>query len=157
MFDHRQVMKELWTKDVAEYEGETFKLEPSWQWPKPTQKPYPPILVAGAGPNIIKRVVALGDGWLPVVAPVWDESMRGNMTNLAELPDMIAEARRLEEEAGVKKTTITTLGLPSSPEFIDKAMELGIERMLFTLPSDEPQQAFDLLGAYGDAIKPYLK
>ena len=83
--------------------------------------------------------------------------MEGKMTNLADIPAMMAEARELEAAAGVPKTTITTLGLPSTPEFIEQATELGIERMLFTLPNEDPQQGMDMLAAYGEAIAPYIK
>ena len=114
-----EAMKALWTEEEAEYQGELVSFSRSWQWPKPIQTPYPPILVAGAGPNILKRVVALGNGWMPVLAPEWHESMAGKLNSLEALPGKVAEARRLEEAAGKAKTSITAMGLAPEPKYID--------------------------------------
>ena len=92
-----EAMKVLWTEDEAEYSGDLVNIARSWQWPKPVQQPYPPILVAGAGPNILKRVVTLGDGWMPVLAPEWDDSLVGKLTPLDALGEMVAQTRRIEE------------------------------------------------------------
>ncbi|MDX1581737.1 MAG: hypothetical protein R3360_08960, partial [Alphaproteobacteria bacterium] len=127
-----------------------------WQWPKPVQEPHPPVLVAGAGPNILKRVVAMGTGWMPVLTPQWDDSFAGKMTNLAELGDMMAETRQLEEEAGKARTTITAMGLPPEAKFVDQLSELGVERMVFSLPADSPEEGYEALNGYADALKQYL-
>ncbi len=49
-------MKEIWTKDEAEYHGQFVNFDPIWSWPKPAQKPHPPILIGGAGPRTLDRV-----------------------------------------------------------------------------------------------------
>jgi alkanesulfonate monooxygenase SsuD/methylene tetrahydromethanopterin reductase-like flavin-dependent oxidoreductase (luciferase family) len=59
-------MKAIWTSDVAEYHGEFVDFEPMWCWPKPVQKPYPPILLGGAFPYGARRAIEYGDGWMPV-------------------------------------------------------------------------------------------
>ena len=74
-----EAMQELWTKEEAEYQGKLVTITKSWQWPKPIQNPNPPILLAGAGPNILKRVVNLANGWMPVLSPFWDNSMAGKV------------------------------------------------------------------------------
>jgi probable F420-dependent oxidoreductase len=58
-------MKELWTKDVAEYRGDFVQFEPSWSWPKPAQKPHPPVLLGGESSYTLQRVVDFCDGWFP--------------------------------------------------------------------------------------------
>ncbi len=155
MRERAEAMKQLWTQEEAEYHGELVNISRSWQWPKPVQKPHPPILVAGAGAGIIKRVVGYGDGWLPVITDQWHESMRNKLTPLHEMPEMIAQQRRLEEEAGRGPTTISSLGLPPEAKYIDRLSELGIERMIFTLSSDGRDQAFSQLQAYADAVSAY--
>jgi alkanesulfonate monooxygenase SsuD/methylene tetrahydromethanopterin reductase-like flavin-dependent oxidoreductase (luciferase family) len=60
-----EAMKEIWTHDAAEYHGEHVSFDPIWSWPKPAQRPHPPVLVGGAGPRVLDRVLAYGDGWLP--------------------------------------------------------------------------------------------
>src|SRR5215475_4427522 len=59
-------MKELWTKDEAEFHGEFVHFERSWSYPKPVQKPHPPILMGGDGARTFDRVIEFCDGWLPL-------------------------------------------------------------------------------------------
>lgn len=155
MRERVEAIKRLWTEEEAEYHGEFVHFSRSWQWPKPIQKPHPPILVAGAGAGVIKRTVAYGDGWMPVLTANWHESLRGKMTPLDELPAMVAEQRQLEQAAGRGKTSITALGLPPTREFIDTLEENSVERMVFGLPSDGQEQALAQLHAYADAISGY--
>ena len=72
-FDHRWTqtreavlaLKELWTKDEAEFHGRYYDFPPVYCYPKPIQKPHPPVLLGGNAPNVLQRVVRWGDGWLP--------------------------------------------------------------------------------------------
>ena len=72
-FDHRwtqareavAALKELWTKDEAEFHGRYYDFPPVYCYPKPAQKPHPPILLGGNAPNVLQRVARWGDGWLP--------------------------------------------------------------------------------------------
>ncbi len=150
-----EAMKALWTQEVAEYEGDTVQFTPSWQWPKPVQDPHPPLLIAGAGPNILKRVVALGDGWLPVFAMEWHDSLKNKQTPLHTLADDVAELKRLADAAGKSAPTISALGLPATAEYIDQLAENGVERMILTLPPDDPAAAFDTLNTYADKVAAY--
>jgi probable F420-dependent oxidoreductase len=59
-------MKEIWTKDEAEFHGEFVDFDPIWSWPKPVQKPHPPILMGGGTNSARQRVVDFCDGWLPI-------------------------------------------------------------------------------------------
>ena len=60
-------MKELWTKDEAEYHGKYIKFDKSWAWPKPVQKPTPPIVMGGAaGPITAAHVAEFCTGWMPI-------------------------------------------------------------------------------------------
>ena len=151
-----EAMKALWTQEEAEYQGELVRFTRSWQWPKPVQSPHPPILVAGAGPNIIKRTVALGDGWMPVLAPQWDDSLAGKLNSLEALPDRVAEGQRLADAVGKPPPTITAMGLPATAEYIDHLEANGVERMVFGLTHDSPEAAFEQLHAHGEAISGYL-
>ena len=60
-----EAMKEIWTKPQAEYHGEFVNFDPMMAWPKPVQKPHPPIHVGGAFPHGARRAVRYGDGWIP--------------------------------------------------------------------------------------------
>src|SRR4029079_11987225 len=65
MRERVEAMKAMWTQDEAEYHGEVGDFGPMWCWPKPVQRPHPPVILGGSGPNVLKRVVAYGDGWMP--------------------------------------------------------------------------------------------
>ncbi len=66
MRERIEAMKAIWTNDVAEYHGKFVDFEPMWCWPKPVQKPYPPILLGGAFPYGARRAIEYGDGWMPI-------------------------------------------------------------------------------------------
>ncbi|MBQ73931.1 MAG: LLM class F420-dependent oxidoreductase [Gammaproteobacteria bacterium] len=151
-----EAMKELWTKEEAEYAGKLVNITRSWQWPKPVQQPYPPILVAGSGANIIKRCVDLGDGWMPVFAIQWHESLRNKQTPLDDLPEMAAELRRRAEEAGKPRPTITAMGLPPTPEYMDLLEEHGVDRLMLGLPPEGKELAFETLESHAQAVSAYL-
>jgi probable F420-dependent oxidoreductase len=59
-----EAMKAIWSQDEASYEGEFVRFEKIWSWPKPVQKPHPPILFGGHGPKALERVVRYCDGWI---------------------------------------------------------------------------------------------
>lgn len=80
-----EVMKELWTHEEAEYHGRYFDFPPVRSFPKPAQKPHPPIIIGGMAKNVLRRVVAHADGWLPNRAtPAEVESSRGELDTLAK-------------------------------------------------------------------------
>src|ERR687895_533130 len=58
-------LKEIWTKDAAAFHGEFVRFDPIWSWPKPVQKPHPPVLLGGETVHTLRRVVEIGDGWFP--------------------------------------------------------------------------------------------
>ena len=90
MRERVEAMKAIWTEDEAEYHGEYVDFDPIWSWPKPAQKPHPPILVGGNGRTVLERVLAYGDEWMP--NRVGDEDQP--RARIAKLQ------RRAREEAG---------------------------------------------------------
>ena len=65
MRERIEAMKAIWTSDEASYAGEYVTFDRIWSWPKPAQRPHPPVLVGGDGPDVLDRVLAFGDGWFP--------------------------------------------------------------------------------------------
>ena len=65
MDERVQAWRAIWMQDEAEFDGRHVDFGPIWSWPKPAQRPHPPILVGGAGKGVIRRVLAYGDGWMP--------------------------------------------------------------------------------------------
>ncbi len=139
-------MKQSWTQDEAEFHGEFVSFDPIWQWPKPVQKPYPPILVGGDRAGILPRVVEYGDEWLP-------HPQRGP----AALKRRIEELNALAAEAGRGPIPVSVYGLPvdTEPELLAAYQEMGIKRCIFTLPSVGADQALPLLDRAAKLVASY--
>ena len=109
-------MKELWTQDEAEYHGTYFDFPPVRSFPKPAQKPHPPILLGGTAPNVFKRVVEWADGWMPT--RVSTETIRRGRDTL----------NRLAEEADRDPDSIETMAFGFSGQYQDRE---SIEELRF--------------------------
>jgi len=64
-----QVLKAIWTTNPVEYQGRFFRIPKSYIYPKPVQKPHPPIYLAAFAPPALKRLAQMADGWNPVAIP----------------------------------------------------------------------------------------
>jgi probable F420-dependent oxidoreductase len=132
-------MKEIWTKDEAEFHGEHVDFDPIWQWPKPVQRPHPPVLVAGNGPNTLARVMEYGDGWIPIPG-------RGAVP----LGEGTARLREMAAEQGRDPVPVTVFGSRPQAEVIEHYSAAGVDRVLFSLPPVEAAEAFKLLDTYAN-------
>ena len=155
--ERMEAMKAFWTEDEAEYHGDLVNITRSWMWPKPVQTPYPPILIAGAGPNILKRVMNQGDGWMPFVVSDWVDAMQNRMTPLTDFAAQVEELRQLESDAGSAKKTISVKGLMARAQDIEALLSMGIDRMILPLPQAGKNEVFATLAAHADAIAPYVE
>src|SRR5919197_2424242 len=85
MRERVEAMKAIWAQEEASYHGEHVSFERIWSWPKPVQRPHPPVLVGGDGPTVLDRVLAYGDAWFPDYAP------EGILERIPELRTRAAE------------------------------------------------------------------
>ena len=131
-------MKQIWTADEAEFHGEYVNFDKMWAYPKPLQKPHPPILMGGDGPTTFDRVVEYCDGWMPI------GSRNSGGPSLSE---KIALLKRQASEAGrdPESLDITSFGVRPDPELVDRLEESGVNRIIFTLPSEERAQVTPLI------------
>ncbi len=109
-------MKELWTKDEAEYHGSHYDFPAVRSFPKPVQKPHPPVFLGGKAKNAFKRVVEWGDGWMPNRASV-DEIQRGRET-----------LNELAERAGRDPSSIQVMAFGASGQFRDRETIKDLEQ-----------------------------
>jgi probable F420-dependent oxidoreductase len=107
-------MKELWTKPEAEFHGKYYDFPPLRSFPKPAQQPHPPILVGGNAPNVLKRVVAWGNGWMP------------GRVSVADIRRGCATLRELAEQAARDPMSLEVMAFGSAGQFRDRA---SIEEM----------------------------
>ncbi len=125
-----EAIKTLWSEEVAEYRGRHVDIPPTWQWPKPVQDPHPPILVGGAGPNVLNRVVSYGDGWMPAINLNFTEDLRGRVTPVEEFPDDVATLQRLAEESGKPRPQVQCGVEITSRIPLDRLEEIGVTRLV---------------------------
>lgn len=124
MRERIEAMKAIWTEDEAEYHGKHVDFDPIWAWPKPVQRPHPPILVGGNGKGVLDRVLAYGDEWLP--NRVGDEE---------KLIARIGKLHRRAEEEGRGRIGVTLYGAPRDPAALARYQEAGATRAVFWLPA----------------------
>ena len=131
-------MKEIWTKEEAQFHGEHVRFDAIWSHPKPVQKPHPPILMGGDGATTFDRVVEFCDGWMPLA--------RGN-SNPAE---KIGQLRQLAAKAGrdPKSITVTIFFARPDKAAIEKLEAAGVERAIFGVPSESRDAVLPLLDGY---------
>ncbi len=136
-----EAMKEIWTKSKAEYHGEFVNFDPMMTWPKPVQKPHPPVIVGGAFPYSARRAIRYGDGWIPQAA-------RGGYTEIA---DMIPEFRKMAAEAGRDPASIAiTVWFPrKDPDLMKRYEDLGVERVVFNADSEPAEKVLPALDEIG--------
>jgi probable F420-dependent oxidoreductase len=113
-----EAMKAIWTQEEASYSGDLVRFDRIWSWPKPAQRPHPPVIVGGHGPTVLDRVLEFGDGWMPNYAP------SGILERAAELR---ARADR--------RISLQVMGVPADPKALEAYAAAGFDRALYWLPS----------------------
>src|SRR6185312_1982818 len=141
-----EAMKVIWTQSKAEYHGEFVNFDPMMAWPKPVQKPHPPVLVGGAFPYSARRAIRYGDGWVP-----------GNTGGHRDIVDLIPRFRQMAAEAGRDPASLPiTAWYPARDlALMHRYHQLGVERAVFTVPSaaaDVVLPALDEIGALMQAV-----
>ena len=136
-----EAMKAIWGEEVAEYHGDMVDFGPMWSWPKPVQKPHPPIILGGSGPKILERVVRYADGWMP---------------NRGQVVERIPELQEMAKAAGRPRIPVTYYPKASAEE-IERLAGVGVDRLIWYVPPDGRDEALKKLEDLGDMIRPYLK
>ncbi|MEX2205741.1 MAG: LLM class F420-dependent oxidoreductase [Myxococcota bacterium] len=135
-------MKEIWTKSKAEYHGKRVDFDPIMTWPKPVQKPHPPIHVGGGFPKGARRAVEYGDGWMPIFGR--DEIV----TRLPELREMLQAAGR--DPATFE---VSIFGMGPVPAELAKLRDAGVTRVVFGLPPEPAEKTLPLLDRYAELVR----
>jgi len=146
--DRRRLVREkmlaveaLWTMDVAAYEGDLVRLAPTWQWPKPVQRPRPPVLIGGGpGPKLFADIAEWADGWMPIGG-------RGLREALPVLREAVALRGR-----DPRSLEIVPIGVVPSPGKLDHYASLGVTEVALRLPSAPRDEVLRRLDAYAAAL-----
>ena len=128
---------------MAEYRGDFVSFEPSWAWPKPAQKPHPPVLLGGESSYTLQRVVEFCDGWFPRA-----RNAERVLSGLAELKERAATAGR-----DMKTISTSVFGAGPDPATLDKWAAGGITRAILRLPPEGRDKVLPLLDQWAKLVK----
>ena len=131
-------LREIWTNDVATFHGEFENFDSVWSWPKPVQQPHPPLILGGETDHTLKRIVRLGDGWLP--RAMNPERVIAGMEKL----------QRFAEEAGRDPATISVsvFAPPPKDDVINRFRETAAERVILMIPPQDADATLRRLDRY---------
>jgi probable F420-dependent oxidoreductase len=139
-------MKEIWTKSKAEYHGRFVNFDPIMTWPKPVQKPHPPVLVGGGWPGGAQRAIEYGDGWMPIHIP------RHLLKRIPEFWDAAKSAGR-----DVKTLELTIFAMAPDAAEIEAFQAAGASRAVFMLPPDPAEKILPRLDSLAELARRYAK
>jgi probable F420-dependent oxidoreductase len=135
MAERVEAMKAIWTESEASYHGEHVDFERIWSWPKPLQRPHPPVLVGGNGPTVLDRVLRFGDGWMP--------------NNTGE--DLLSRVRELRSRAE-RPMEVVLMGAPAKAEELERLEREGFDRAVRWIPSTTRGPAEQALERWESAV-----
>jgi probable F420-dependent oxidoreductase len=130
-------MKELWTKSKPEFHGKFVEFAPVMTWPKPVQKPHPPIHVGGGYPRAAERAIDYGDGWMPIF---------GRDEILERIPEVRERVRAVGRDPA--KFEISIFAAPPNDDVLARARDAGVTRCVFGLPPARAEEVLPLLDRY---------
>jgi probable F420-dependent oxidoreductase len=144
MREQIEAMKEIWSEDKPEYHGKIVDFPPMQTWPKPAQKPHPPIIVGGAFRLAARRAIRYGDGLIPFAASAGPDGPAEFMPRL----------REMAKEAGrdPQSLSVTLGGAPEDPDLLRRNRDLGITRMTVRLPPANADEILPLLDRWAKLI-----
>ena len=141
--EQMHALKALWTQANASFDGEFERFEHVWSYPKPAQLPHPPMVLGGETIHTLRRIVRVGNGWLPRVVDV--EAVLDGLVTLD----------RLAEEAGRDPATISVspFAPPPRDEVIARFRDTRVERVILMLPPEERDDTLRRMDRYAAFIK----
>ena len=143
MGEQVRAMKEIWTKDVAEFHGEHVNFEPIWCWPKPAQQPHPPVLLGGESNYTLQRVVDYCEGWFP----------------RSRQPQLVSQGmnalREYAARAGrdMRTISVSVFGVAGDQKLVDMYRDVDVTRVILRLPSEGRETILPLLDQYAPFLQ----
>src|SRR4051794_11300740 len=130
MRERIEAMKAIWSEDEASYHGRYVDFDRIWSWPKPAQRPHPPIIVGGNGERVLDRVISYGDEWMP-----------NRIESVDELQARMEELGRLATDAGREVPKVGLYAAPAKVQEMERYEAIGISRYVLFVPPDPRPEA----------------
>jgi len=145
MREQIEAMTEIWTKSEPEYQGEIVNVPKMRTWPKPAQKPRPPVIVGGAFPHSARRALRYGDGWVP----------NASRPSYADVTEFLPQFRQMAGEAGRDPASvpITIFGGTENLNRVKRYRDQGIARVVTMLPSAPSAEVLPILDRWATLIR----
>ena len=140
-----EAMKVIWTQTKAEYHGEFVNFDPMMTWPKPVQKPHPPIIVGGAFPYGARRAIRYGDGWVP----------HASRPEYGDVSDFLPQFHQMVREAGRDPASLplTMFRIVEDLDRLRHYRDIGIARVVITLPSSGADEVTPIMDRWAELIR----
>jgi len=132
-------MREIWTKEEAEFHGEFVDFEPIWSYPKPLQTGGPPIWIGANSKWVFDRIADYADGWMPIGG-----LGSGNMERLTEA--LAAKGRKVED------LDLALFGAPTDYDALRGRLEQGFDELIFGLPPAGADKVLPILDNLAELV-----
>jgi probable F420-dependent oxidoreductase len=145
MREQIEAMKAIWTENKPEYHGEIVNFDTMMTWPKPVQKPHPPVIIGGMFPHAARRALRYGDGWIP----------HSRRPQYEDVTDFLPQFRQMAAEAGRDPATvpITVWGVGEAVDRLQRYRDQGVARIVVSLPSEPAEKTLPTLDRWAALIR----
>jgi probable F420-dependent oxidoreductase len=145
MREQVEAMKVIWTETKPEYHGDIVAFPAMMTWPKPVQKPHPPIIVGGAFPQAARRAVRYGNGWIPHL----------RRPQYEDVTDYLPQFRQMAAAAGreAAEVPLTVWGIPQDLDRLRRYRDQGVARGVVQLAPEPADKTLPVLDRWADLIR----
>lgn len=137
-------VREIWTSDEASYHGWFVDFDPIWSWPKPVQRPHPPVLVGGMGPTVENRVLAHGDEWL---------AQNVTADTVDEFGERVAGLRQRAADAGRAHIPVSMFAAVPEAGMVERYAHAGVDRCVYLLPAGTRDEVLARMDSYAELTR----
>jgi probable F420-dependent oxidoreductase len=145
MREQIEAMRVIWTEEEPEYHGEIVDFPKMKTWPKPVQKPHPPVIVGGAFPHSARRAIRYGNGWVP----------NASRAQYADVTEFLPQYRQMAADAGrdIASVPVSIFGAPEDLDRLKRYRDQGIGRAIVALPSAKADEILPVLDRWAELIR----
>jgi len=145
MREQVEAMRAIWTQDEPEYRGEIVQFPKMKTWPKPAQRPHPPVIVGGAWPQSARRAIRYGDGWVP----------NASRPTYADVTEFLPQFRDMAKAAGrdPDRIPVTIFGAVEDGDRLKRYRDRGVARAVVMLPSAGSDTVLPILDRWAGLIR----
>jgi probable F420-dependent oxidoreductase len=145
MREQIEAMQAIWTENKPEYHGEIVNFDTMMTWPKPVQKPHPPVIIGGMFPHAARRALRYGDGWIP----------HSRRPQYEDVTDFLPQFRQMAAEAGRDPASvpITVWGVGETVDRLRRYRDQGVARIVVSLPSEPAEKTLPTLDRWAELIR----